>query len=298
MLPGLNKQSKQISVSKSNLVKGYAHTHFYPLEVRGMAHLAELMLHKVWSPIVWKDGYRLKKNFEQAQFIALDFDDGKLTLEGARKRALASGASFILGTSKSHQLEKKTEGGQILAPCDRFRLVYLVDRPTTDKETYEYNMQQIMDVYPCDPSCKDAGRFFFGCKEIVEVREGAPLHWLEIPENHLTGVKRVRKQHERYRLYREKKRLPAWINSALQNGVGEGGRHQMCYRLGATMIHLGYEEEEIVGLCMRSPLANIGKVDIERAVANGAERSAREYDELSREDAARDSSQRLGEERA
>jgi hypothetical protein len=285
----------QISVSKSTLIKGYAHTHFYPLEVASMAHLAEVMLNKVWSPCIWREGYRLKNNFEAAHYIALDFDDGRLTLDQARARAIASGKAFILGTSKSHQKEKKTDGGQVLPACDRFRLVYAAeaDTPIT-KEIYEYNMAQVMELYPCDPSCKDAGRFFYGCKEIVDVREGEKFEWAPVPEHLLTGTNRTRKQHERWAVYRERKLLPPWVQSALAFGSPEGGRHQLCYKLGCVMIHFGYSEEEIVGLIMKSPLAKIGKEDVERAVANGSEKSSREYDDLLRERAT-EIAQRLGE---
>ena len=58
----------------------------------------------VWSPIIWKDGYRAKKNFTSARLLVLDFDDGNLTLEQAIEKF--EPYIHIIGTTKSHQIEK------------------------------------------------------------------------------------------------------------------------------------------------------------------------------------------------
>jgi len=278
-----------ISVSKSSVVAGYAHRHFYPLKIDSMAQLAEVMTHKVWSPCVWRDGLRLRENFLSASFIALDFDDGRLSLRDAKELALGTGLGFIIGTSKSHQKEKVTEKGVVQKACDRFRLVYRMSEETTLRDVYRYNMNELMDIYPCDPSCKDEARFFYGCTEITCAHEGEGQDWKPVPpQAEISEMKQ--RVHEKYKYYREAQLLPMWAESALLDGITPGGRHKTCYRLGATLIHLGYSEKDIVGLCLKGPLKDIGQIDIERAVANGAERSLREYDEFVREKNATESS--------
>lgn len=263
-----------VSCSKSNKLSGAYHRHFFPVEIGSLQQLADLMNTRVWSPIVWKDGLRLKQNFLSCRFIALDFDDGRLTLKAAQEICDAQGYSYILGTSKSHQKEKKTEGGTILPACDRFRLVLTAEQSVTSRETYEYNMKAAMNLWPCDPSCKDGARFFYGSPNIVTVKTGRALPWQDVPPEfkELTLEQRSSQQLAHYKAQGQ---LPPWIVSYLRYGAPAGGRHKICYRLGATMIRLGYTEQQIISLVMKSPLKDIGQDDVERAVANGAERATR-----------------------
>lgn len=269
-----------VSLSHSTKPHGAYHRHFYQTEISSLEHLAELMQHKTWSPILWKDGLRLKQNFLYANLIALDFDDGKLTIKACAELLIEHGFSFILGTSKSHQKEKKTDSGLVLPPCDRFRLVIPTEAPTTSLEVYEYTMREMMNLFPCDISCKDGARFFFASPEIRFVNHGKKTSWREIPDE-LKKENRNKRQEEIFKKHREESTLPDWAAKILQYGAAPGGRHVICYRLGATLYRLGYTEEQIIGLVMKSPLSEIGQHDVERAIANGAERAARESSEWS-----------------
>lgn len=278
MVATSQQQSNLISLSKSGSPNPNQHRHFYTLKISSMAHLAEVMLHRTWSPIVWKDGVRLKDNFLEASYAALDFDDGRLTINDALKLCEISGTAFVLGTSKSHQKEKTTPQGKTLPAVDRFRLVFKMKSATTNKDVYEYTMKELMDLYTCDPSCKDAARFFYGCKEIVAAREGIELDWSKPPKDQLQGEALTKYMHEKYQSY-TKGTIPMWVQSALRFGRGEGQRHKTCYMIGATLIHCGFTEKEIIAMCAKSPLSDIGLHEIERAVLNGAERSKREHDD-------------------
>lgn len=271
----LNSDKIYVSCSKSTKLSGAYHRHFFPVELKSLNQLAELMNERVWSPIVWKDGLRLKQNFLSCHFIALDFDDGRMSLKDTQTLCDSLGYSYILGTSKSHQKEKKTDGGTILPACDRFRLVLVSDQGVSSREVYEYNMYQAMNLWPCDPSCKDGARFFYGSPNIVTVKAGGKkIPWAKIPHE-LTEAALKERQNAELAHYKEEGELPRWIINALKHGGPAGGRHKMCYRLGATMVRLGYREEQIIGLVMKSPLRDIGQTDVERAVANGAERATR-----------------------
>jgi hypothetical protein len=139
-------------------------------------------------------------------------------------------------------------------------------------------MRSAMELWPCDESCKDAARFFYGCPNIVAVKTGKEFSWLPIPEGE-SDAEIKKRNRARIAECRETGELPSWIERVLKNGAGEGQRHYFCYRLGATLINLGYSEEKIIGLIMKSPLRQIGLAEIERAVANGAERGLRDFGE-------------------
>jgi len=233
------------------------------------------MAARPWSPIVWKEGLRLAQNFLSSQFIALDFDNGELTLSRAKELLGEMGVSYILGTSKSHQLTKTSASGVVTPACDRFRVVMMWERPITSREVFEYNMRFNMGLWPCDPSCKDAARFFFPCREIVAVNRGSRIEICDVPTEENREVMKQRIAN-RMKEHRENGTMPSWISAAISEGVEEGGRHVMCYRLGANLSKLGYPEEEIVAAIMRGPLGVIGRQDVERAVCNGAERARNE----------------------
>lgn len=255
--------------------------HFWTHEVKTMQQLADVMAHRIWSPLVWTDGLRHSNNFLESGLIALDFDDGRLTVAEALKLCEMSRVAFVLGTSKSHQKEKVTKTGKISPAVDRFRLVYKVASITRRRDFYEHTLDAIISLYPCDSSCRDAGRFFFPCKEIIAVSEGPlSLEWSEPTE---TSEQKKREIHARYAEHKRDGTLPAWVVSALRFGAPEGGRHKLCYRLGATLTALGYDEQHIIMLVKDSPLAAIGNEDIERAVLNGADAGLRELEELARE---------------
>ena len=57
--------------------------------------IAKGMSHCVWSPIIWKEGERLQKNFLSCEWAALDFDNGEMSLEEAIKTEDYEKASVI-----------------------------------------------------------------------------------------------------------------------------------------------------------------------------------------------------------
>jgi hypothetical protein len=84
--------------------------------------ITPFILRRVWSPCVWDGGRRREQNFAFAGWGALDFDDGRYTLEQAK----TDWREFIhvMGTTKSHQVAKN--GG---AACDRFRILFPWEEP-------------------------------------------------------------------------------------------------------------------------------------------------------------------------
>jgi hypothetical protein len=267
-----------ISISKSTDMDASKHLRFNAFPPQGINHFASIITHHIWSPILWSDGVRKRNNFLSCHYIALDFDDGQWTLEDAKTWVTNKNLKAILGTSKSHQIEKVSGSGKVSPPVDRFRLVVPFAQKVTDRDEYEYNMRELMEFIPCDISCKDAARFFYPCKEIYYIRDqGNGFDPVAIPEEVLRDqAEHLQQIKAQYKEYRRTGLIPMWAISKLKHGAPEGERHTTCYRLGATLHQCGWDTEKILKAIAVSPLRDIGLEEAHRAATNGITRAVSE----------------------
>lgn len=126
-----------------------------------MKRVAEGIARYPWSPCVWRDGDKRNANFLHADFLTLDFDSPEMPL--AQAVNAFSDMAHVIGTTKSHQKDK---GGVV---CDRFRVVLKLDSRIERLGDYRETLAFAMRHYPADEACKDGGRFFWPCREIVSV---------------------------------------------------------------------------------------------------------------------------------
>lgn len=266
-----------ISISKRKGFDPSHHKFFNPSEPSGAARFCDIMLSDVWSPIVWRHGVRHRDNFISCAYLALDFDDGQWTLDSTEKWLADTGYAAIIGTSKSHQIEKKTPAGVVQPAVDRFRLVIPFASPIEDRDLYEYNIRQVMQDIPTDPSCKDAARYFFPCKKITFTRQGKRFPCITSKDDpgYLESLKIEKAMNERVKNKAAQGIVPGNILMQIHNGQDAGGRHKLCYRIGAQMKRAGFDTDTTINLICQGPLAEIGIDDVRRAVENGA-RAARE----------------------
>ena len=263
-----------ISISSSGALDGSKHLRFKPYMPKNLEDLATAITQRAWSPIIWEQGIRAKSNYVTSKYVALDFDDGKWTLDTALTYAYEHGLEAIIATTKSHQKEKRTPGGKVSPPCDRFRMVLTFDREIDDQLEFEYNMKKIMELMPVDISCKDAGRFYFPCFKIHAVVEGEPYKSLEYTDD-------MRKQDEeglkKYKAslsqHKANGTIPQWCLSVLYNPTPEGERHKTAYRMGATLAECGWTLDAIFSVCQSTSLRDIGIEDMKRALENGFNRA-------------------------
>jgi len=253
---------------------------FKTTEYDSIHELAEYASRYAWSPIIWTNGTRVSGSFRFSKTFALDFDNGILTIVDAVARLRRLGVAYLVGTTKSHQRPKKTKAGKIAPPCDRFRLVVPWAEAVTDPWQYRYNMLSAMRQLPADDSCKDTARFFWPCVEVVACEDGEAMRPMPLPADfHEQRAKQNARREDSIRGHLMAGTMPLALRHALEHGVGEGGRHKMVYRIGATLALLSYPKEKIVDLCMSGPLADIGFADVVRAVENGMERALRDAGE-------------------
>lgn len=260
-----------ISVSLSKTLEPQFQRHFAEIEPASFSDWTSILTTSVWSPILWRGGCRLKAAFLSCAYIVLDCDNGEFKLSEAVEWCRDLNLSHIIGVTKSHGIEKVSRSGKREPACDRFRMILRASYAMTNRELYEYNMGLMAEYFAADISCKDAGRFFYPCREIVSTGLGETVAWRQeydadyIPENDRYEMRR-----ERLKQY-SKGCLPHWIRGILMGAetIAVGERHKTCYRLGAWLGVIGFSVDEIVEMLCKTTLGDIGRSDVYRAVENG-----------------------------
>lgn len=253
---------------KSQL-KNYSHGwRVVELDLR---HLAEVVESSVWSPIVWEGGVRARENFVSASLVALDSDDGMMSLVGAVDFFCED--YHIIGTTANHQREKITANGAHPA-CDRYRIVLPFKKEITDLETFEYNMEYYTDRYETDNQVKDGARLLVPCRKIVSiVDDGEDLY--SQPVKRLTP-----KTIEDRSKLKFNSHLPNhhFIRNTLSSPFEVGRKNTICYQLGCEAKKAGIPQEKMIDMILNSPEYKNSQVghrllrEIERAVASGYKR--------------------------
>lgn len=105
-------------------------------------------------------GYRKAENFVCAQHVALDFDNGRYTLNELTKHPLIQSYGAFVHTTASH-----TEAHP------KLRAVFILDRPIHNPDKYALLVRSIMWRFgDADPTCKDPVRFFYGSPDCQLVK--------------------------------------------------------------------------------------------------------------------------------
>jgi hypothetical protein len=94
---------------------------------------------------------RSDANFVSRQILMIDIDSG-MRIDQLLSDTFYKEHAVGYYTTPSHTEENH-----------RFRIVFAVDTPITDKDTYKQLVIQLMKKFECaDPACKDASRIFYG----------------------------------------------------------------------------------------------------------------------------------------
>lgn len=226
-----------------------------------IAEIATLVQRYAASPCMWGGGYRLKKNFRYAEWLALDFDDG-LSLEEAKD--IFAPYLHLIGVTKSHGKEKS---GVV---ADRFRVILRLSLRTHNLYDYEMTVSRLVKKYGADSACVDGARFFWPVKEIVSLEYFGKVVTVVDSSAVVEARKKREAQRKKNWLHSYKKGgdIPPRVKRKLENGVREGYRNTACYQIGADLGPLGYSENEIVGLIMNSPIPIRLDAKVEAEVRN------------------------------
>lgn len=224
----------QISISR---VKSGYPLYYYPVEVKSFKDLAHHVTNCVWSPIVWKLGKRKTENFSFSDFIGLDFDES-LTIDFVTKILKSQNLKYLLGTTKSHQLEKSGKPA-----CDRFRVIIPWKSRVTDFNTYRQNLERLSRMLPGDIACRDGARIFQPCREIHSFSDGVGYEWLPYkapPPSQFQGNMR----------FRNNGILPRFIRQMIDCPPGAGARNKHCFELSKVMSKFGFSESDCIRAVM------------------------------------------------
>jgi hypothetical protein len=226
------------------------------------------------SPIIWREGIRSQANFNYADLMALDADDGKFTLADALEEF--KDYAHVIGTTKSHGIAKGDA-----EPCDRFRVYLQLDQRVTDLKLFKYIGLSLALKYNCDLNPVDGARVFQPSLLVSTLDDGKliDVEYYKVKQAREEAFRRDTEKEEQERRLGERKKyfgtrcLPQWCIGLLTNGVGPGeSRNKACYKLGIYGVEAGYSISEIVDLIMNSaiPVGPQVRQEVERSVKSGA----------------------------
>lgn len=211
---------------------------FQCFNVTGKDQLCEIIVSCVWSPICWKNNERKGDEFYCSDFLVLDYDDGAVTLEDAKK--WATKYRHIIGTTKSHQKEKSGKPA-----CDRFRVVIPWATRIECKNTYTQNMARITKLMGADEACKDAARIYQPCFQIVSTGDGALAKW----QPYIAPPSR---QPNPY--YKLTKTIPPWLQELMTTPPGDGMRNKTAYKIAYYLASYGFSQNECRDAVFAAPI--------------------------------------------
>lgn len=130
-----------------------------PLEVNTIDDLLEIVSTTDHTVHKFMNGYRNGTNWDSADTIMMDVDDG-CTM--SQFREVFSRFSFTVYTSRHHQKEKPQGGGKLSKPpCDRFHVLFPLSHEYTNRNEYEMMVKTLNGAYSFfDPNAKDLARYF------------------------------------------------------------------------------------------------------------------------------------------
>lgn len=224
----------------------------------------------VWSGILWQPGVRKAENFYACAYAVLDFDDG-LTIEDCI--AAFADCPLLIGTTKSHGLEKISKSGGITRPaCDRYRAVIPLAKPIWSRDVYEYNIKKLVAGYGADSLSASASMRWMPCKEIVYCNtEGTKLEVItDIPEDQTTAYKQKARQ-KYVNGHIKNKTMPGYVLDCIQGRVAPGHRNGELFRSAAFLFDAGKTADEVITILSNIPFFH--EADGMTAVRSAASKS-------------------------
>lgn len=221
----------RISVSPSS-----DKTTFEPVEINSIQDLVKHATSHDYSMGVFKDNYRNKKNFLEAQAIAIDVDnDGpndNYTIGQAAD--LFKDYKHVIMPSKSHQKDKN---GKV---ADRFRVILFLDNSITNAKDFTATWKSIYNMYPAaDRACKDASRFYYASPEVYSINDtGKDWPVTQYVEPQVNDLDRA--------LTEGTGQLSRQTLNFFMDGAPEGKRNMLLFKAAKDMQEQGYTQEDCI----------------------------------------------------
>lgn len=235
-------------------------------------HLNEQILEYPWSPSIFSDaGTRKNENFYGSQVLAYDIDNypeqKQLRLDEAK--TIYEKFNVLIGTTRNHQTLKNKK----YPAADRYRLIFVLDKPITSAETYKshwkYYKEKLGLNGVADEATKDPARYFFPCKEIIlnQIYDTTkePLKQMGDNFSFYMPVGRPKKDEKKVLLAGVKGKLNSKTLSFLAQIPDERGWHDSFIAAAINMKAQGYTQAEAeVELTKASPEGELDRTDLKQ----------------------------------
>ena len=239
---------------------------FFPLLVQSTSSLANVITQFTWSPIVYKDNYRLQANFIESYFCAFDIDNKFEMYSLDQAINDYSDCECIIGLTKSHQKPKNIE-----PPKDRFRVIIPWENPITNLADYVATMRKWAERKPyIDKSCVDGARLFYPCTKIVMINLAGFRQESFSNENDS-----VQTPLDSISPPNASKMIPYHVKKFLEHGTIFGeGRQRSCYLSALHLFESGSDLANVKKLLHAAPFyrKDFSNYEIDQAVNNAAKK--------------------------
>jgi hypothetical protein len=226
-------QFGNFSVMRGPYVENDARTMVYGWQPQ-YGELSWYAREKPWSPCVWENGKRGKKNFLFADYIGLDFDGTRRAED--LSRAFCDYRHLIM-TTKNHSDKEH-----------RLRLVLVASRRITKYYDYEATVRKLVGEQNADKACVDAGRFFWKSVHLLSICNGG--YSVDV----VAGTK-PKDYDQRLNPYVGTRLLSGKTRELLFAKYMPGDRYIHCWRIAKDLIRSGFSEAEATQIIHESGCA-------------------------------------------
>lgn len=216
---------------------------FSPQTYNNAQELWNLISVYTYSPIIYKNNYRVGDDFQYSDLCVLDIDNDKdiYTLEECKRDF--GDCTILVGSTRSHMKDKHG----VIAP--RFRIIIPWETRITCPHVYKESMKYAFDLCEgADKATKDLARMFYPCNELLFASgpgERMPVMKVKPEAIQHYNTKSVRLSSEP---------LPPHIQDFLKLGkVFGGSRNRSVYTTARCLLEKGFTFPEVESEIAKSP---------------------------------------------
>lgn len=216
-----------------------------------LAEFGELATMVHIAPAIFRENRKRQDHLESIQFIAFDFDDGRLSADDIHKQLKHKLNHVILG-SKSCFIDKGDGKGAI----ERFHVFIPTDRPVTDVTLYKFICKKVADLqlWSADKNCMEPSRYFYKHTGIMRIYDTAQplevsrferLKEIEEQKSLQNPIHFFSNETSSLEQFRQTKYFEPFTNGNFKN---DGERYSKSCSVIGTMLKMGLSEIEIMSL--------------------------------------------------
>jgi hypothetical protein len=160
----------------------------------------------------------------------------------------------MIGTTKSHQKEKKSKTSSVIKPpVDRFRVIIPAVGFSSNILQFNYQMKRVAKAfYGIDSSCAEGARFYWPCREIVCHTSGKSYRAVK-PASTEVLLKKIEQLKKNDRELGRAGFIPHDVLAFIKYGVSQGQRRPSLFKFAAKLTRYGWSRDEIMSKLLEAP---------------------------------------------